>query len=39
MKDMQALVDRVVTQLGSGKLVIDVDALAPSDPPETEERF
>lgn len=39
MADMQELVDRVVTQLGSGKLVVDVDALVPSDPPETEERF
>ncbi len=32
MAEMQSLVDRVVTQLGSGKLVIDVDALQPSDP-------
>ena len=39
LAEVQALTDRVVTRLGSGKLVVDVDALRPSDPPETEERF
>ena len=39
LAEVQVLVDRVVTQLGSGKLVVDVDALRPSDPPEDDERF
>jgi hypothetical protein len=39
LEEVQAFVDKVVQQLGSGKLVVDFDALCPSDPPETEERF